>query len=280
MPTITRDNSPELANPRKLGKEMLKDLLNSRELAWRLFLRDFKARYRQSLLGYFWVLFPPLALTFSFLLLQKANLLNVGEMTVPYPIYALTGMVFWQTFTEALMAPIRIMSESKSMLIKLNFPRESLILSGLLQVSFTFSVRILILIPCLILTSTLDYGSLPLLPIAYLGTVLLGTMFGVLLSPISVLYQDIAQGLPLLLSLLLIMTPVAYLPKTEGIMGWLNLYNPAASMVLFGRDTLLQVDGPPLIGVAITLIGTLLFLFLGWVLYRISIPHLISRIGA
>ena len=37
---------------------MLGDLLASRELAWRLIVRNFSAQYRQSALGYVWAGFP------------------------------------------------------------------------------------------------------------------------------------------------------------------------------------------------------------------------------
>ena len=41
-------------------REHVRNLVNSRELAWRLFVRDTSAQYRQSVLGYLWVFIPPL----------------------------------------------------------------------------------------------------------------------------------------------------------------------------------------------------------------------------
>ena len=53
---------------------MFRDLAASRELAWRLFMRDLSARYRQSLLGYVWAFLPPLAATIPFVFLQITGL--------------------------------------------------------------------------------------------------------------------------------------------------------------------------------------------------------------
>lgn len=270
---------PALARPVQFARGMWADLLAARELAWRLFLRDLKAKYRQSILGYFWVLFPPLALTGSFLLMQKSFLLNVGVMPVPYAIYALTGMVFWQTFADAVTTPLRIVSSSKSMLVKLNFPRESLILAGMLEVGFTFLVRVAILAVCLAIFGILPPSAILALPLAFLGVLLAGTMIGVLLTPAGVLFQDFSQGLPLILSFALICTPVAYAHKGNTLMGLLNTFNPATYLIDFGRGTLLATGLPW--GPFTLIVGaTLLLLGMGWVLYRISLPHLIARIGS
>jgi len=50
----------ELRRPVQMLRSMYLDLLRSRGLAWRLFLRDLNGQYRQSLLGYLWLLLPPL----------------------------------------------------------------------------------------------------------------------------------------------------------------------------------------------------------------------------
>lgn len=51
----------QLRRPRDLVQSMWQDLLASRELAWRLMVRDISAQYRQSFLGIFWAFLPPIA---------------------------------------------------------------------------------------------------------------------------------------------------------------------------------------------------------------------------
>lgn len=57
----------------------------SRDLAWRLLVRDTRAMYRQSLLGYFWLLLPPLATVFVWIFLNKQNLVHINTGEVPIP---------------------------------------------------------------------------------------------------------------------------------------------------------------------------------------------------
>ncbi|MFM9099821.1 MAG: hypothetical protein ACKOPS_00225 [Cyanobium sp.] len=63
LPVRIYSPESELAHPRRLWREMVRDLWASRELAWRLAVRDISAHYRQSVLGVLWALIIPLANT-------------------------------------------------------------------------------------------------------------------------------------------------------------------------------------------------------------------------
>jgi len=281
------NSDPYLYHPRHFFGAMIHDITASRELAWRLFLRDLRARYRQSLLGYFWVIFPPLALTISFLMMQKSNLLNVGDLPYPYAVYALVGMLFWQTLSDAIYSPVKNLNQPKSMLAKLSFPRESLIISGMLEVAFTFSVRLLILLVLSLffeIGGSVELASLlarcALVLVAFFGILLSGTMIGLLLTPFSILFHDFTQGLPMFISFLLICTPVAYSVKaSDTYLGMINYYNPFTYLINFGREALLGGNVPWQPFFLVSMVSFLLLL-MGWIVFRISLPHLIARIGS
>lgn len=57
---------------------MGRDLLASRELAWRLMVRDISAQYRQSFLGIDWAFLPPIVMVAGFTLAKDANVINVA----------------------------------------------------------------------------------------------------------------------------------------------------------------------------------------------------------
>ncbi|MCH6256971.1 ABC transporter permease [Puniceicoccaceae bacterium K14] len=284
MPTIKYDSTPALRHPLRLLYSMWTDLLASRDLAWRLFIRDLKARHRASILGYLWILLPPLAITGTFLLLQKAKVMNVGELPVPYPLYVITGTTFWQLFADAVQSPLKIVNQSKSMLVKINFPREALILTAAMETLFTFAVRISILAICLLLfhthPSTLN-SNLILLPIAITGILIVGLSIGVLLTPFGVLFQDFSQGIPLALSAWLIATPIAYpASQASGLLSQINQYNPLSSLIDWPRSLILSIDSSSqFFCITITAISIALAT-IAWGLFRIALPHVISRIGS
>src|SRR5215208_1993038 len=131
-----------LRQPARFIREMVADLWASRELARRLFVRDVSAQYRNSLLGYVWVFAPPVLASAPFIYLNSAGVLSLGDTPIPYPVYATVGTVIWQTFVDALNSPLRTAIAARSMLTRINFPREAILLSGLMQVGFSFLVRL------------------------------------------------------------------------------------------------------------------------------------------
>ena len=63
-----------LRHPGRLLRALLRDLLAARELAWRLFVRDLSANYRQTYLGYIWAFLPPLLASATFIFLQSQGI--------------------------------------------------------------------------------------------------------------------------------------------------------------------------------------------------------------
>lgn len=259
---------------------MWHDLLASRELAWRLMVRDIRARYRQSALGVLWAFLPPIATTLTFVFLSRAALINVGPTDIPYPAFVIFGSVFWQVFVESLNTPLRVMQSNKSMLSKINFPREALILSGIGQVFFDLGVRSLILAIVFVLYGLRPSWGLLLAPFAVLTIILLGIVIGLLLTPIGMLYNDISAALPFIINLWFFVTPVIYPQSETWPYSLLNQLNPVAPLLVGARDLATQgilPNAPPfLIISAVTLLGLLVM----WVLYRVSLPILIERMSA
>src|SRR5665213_561318 len=99
--TVYSPESP-LRQPVKLARDMFRDLLASRELAWRLFVRDTSAQYRQSILGYVWAFIPPLVASLPFVFLNSQGVVSIKETSIPYPAYAMIGTIIWQVFVDAL----------------------------------------------------------------------------------------------------------------------------------------------------------------------------------
>ena len=92
--TVYTPESP-LRQPAKFVRDMIADLLASRELAWRLFLRDLSAQYRNSVLGYVWVFLPPLVASLPFVYLNSTGVVRMGETPIPYAAYAMVGTIIW-----------------------------------------------------------------------------------------------------------------------------------------------------------------------------------------
>ncbi|MDY6902902.1 MAG: ABC transporter permease, partial [Cyanobacteriota bacterium] len=200
----------QMRHPLRLFKDMWLDLLGSRELAWRLMVRDISAKYRQSFLGIIWAVIPPIVMAATFTLAKSGGAVNIGATDIPYPAYVMFSTTLWQTFVESLQGPIQAVTAAKAMMAKINFPREALILAKLGEVFFNFGIKLILIIGLFIWFQIPVTWSAILAPVALVHMILLGTFIGLLLAPMGALYKDFSMGITLATSFWLFLTPVVY----------------------------------------------------------------------
>lgn len=278
----TRIYTPDspLRAPRTFLKESLRDARQARVLAWRLFLRDTSAQYRQTAVGYLWTALPTVFTALVWVLLQHVGVINVHTGDVPYIAFVLAGMVFWQLFVEALNAPLKMLGQNKSMLNRVNFPTEAIFASGVAQVLFSFVVKLAVLAIVLAAVGAPVKWTAPAVLLPAFSLLLAGTCLGLLLAPAGMLYQDIQQGLNVVVGPMLFLTPVLYSMATAGVLAKYVRYNPLTPMFEVMREFLFGGVGPYLVEFAIVSALSLLLVFVGWFVYRLSLPMLIERIEA
>jgi lipopolysaccharide transport system permease protein len=258
---------------------LISDLWGSRELAWRLFIRDLRAQYRASLLGYVWVFLPPLVASLPFVYLKSAGVISIGDTPIPYAAYAMVGAIIWQTFVDALNSPLRSVNAARAMLTRINFPREAILLSGLMQVGFTFVVRLALIIGVFAAFALKPAATSPLFVVGMISIALTGFMIGLVLTPLGVLYGDVQQSLPIASTFLMLITPVLYPVPSSGLGAMVASLNPLTPLVTTTRDWL--TTGAAVQHIAFLVVSgmTVTLLLLAWVLYRLALPHLVARLG-
>ena len=280
LPLAIYTPESQLRHPRQLVRSMVSDLKASRELAWRLFVRNISAQYRQTMFGYVWAFLPPIVTTLVWVFLNSQNILNVGETEIPYPVYVMVGTLLWQGFVDALNSPIKLVTSSRSILAKINFPREALILAGLGEVLFNFTIRLVLLFLVFVWFRIPVLWTVVLAPIGVVALMALGLMVGILLVPLGVLYQDIARGLAIFTTMWFFVTPVVYPPPTQWPASLLAQINPVSPLLITTREWL--TTGATLHFSSFLLVSGITFLLMlfGWVLYRLAMPILIERMAA
>jgi lipopolysaccharide transport system permease protein len=280
-PTITiYTNEAAIRRPAQMIKGMAKDLLAGRELAMQLAIRDIRAQYRQTFLGLIWAFILPLANTAAWLFIQQSGIVTIQSTTLPYPVYVFTGTILWAIFMDSVNAPLQQTTAAKPMLAKINFPREALILSGIYQTAFNAIIKLAVLLVALFFLGVTPSWQIIFFPLGVLSLMLAGTAFGLLITPVGMLYTDIGKGLPLLMQFFMYITPVVFpLPET-GFAAKLFLINPISPLILTARD-LLTGFTPEHIGAFLAVnLGMITLLSLMWVVYRAAMPILIERMSA
>ncbi len=270
----------EIRDPLKLLADIVGDAMRGRQLAWRLFLRNIRGMYRQTLLGLFWAFLPPIANTAIWIFLRSQNVFDSGDTTVHPTLFILTGMILWQAFVDAFQMPLQVVSSNRNMISKLHFPRESLLMVGVGEVLFNLAIRMLLLIPAFAYFQVVPGSHAFAFPFAAAGLILVGLSMGLLIMPLGSLYQDVGRFITMALPFWMIITPIIYAPLKPWPASMLNWLNPPAPLLILSRDLLL---GSPLEhlwpGVAFGVAALLLFIPALFV-YRISMPVLIERMSA
>ena len=280
-PLQERVYSPEalLQHPWKMLKAIAADVWAGRELAWRLFLRDLRAGTRQTYLGYIWLFLPPLVASFTFIFLQSQGITNIEGTGIAYPAFAMMGTLLWQVFVDSMQSPLQSFGAAKSMLVKINFPREAVLVGGLYMVIFNLFIRLVLVIAVMVWWQVPVNQTALFFPVAMAALMAAGFAIGLALLPISSLYGDVSRVVPIVSGFWMLLTPVVYPPRTEGLAGWLATWNPVSPLIITARETLtaqpLSMLGPFFIVFACSLV----VIFLGLVGFRIAMPHLIARMG-
>lgn len=275
----TYNATPTIRSPRKLLFDMASDLWGSRGLAWQLLVRDLRAQYRESLLGYFWLVLPPLATTLIWCWLRSSGLVTAPSEDVPYALYVLVGFVMWDAFVGGLQSPLQAIRDAAPLLARLAFPREAVFLASLGQVVFQLVIR------CVLLSAayawfgvTPPWTSLYALP-CLAALLLLGFVLGLALTPFALLTTDISRGMTFLTGFWFFLTPVVYRPPIEGLAAAMMRWNPVAPLVTFARDAATTGDmtwlGAASQVVSLTFVGVCV----AWVFCRLALPHAIARLG-
>ena len=279
LPVTVYTPESGFGKPVRLITGMFADLWRGRELAWRLFLRDLSAQYRQTYLGYFWAFFPPLVTSLTFIFLNSQGITQIDSGSTPYAAFAMIGTLLWQVFVDALASPSQSLQAAKPMLTKINFPREAVLLGGLAMVVFNFCVRLVLLAGVMAWFRIPVGPEILLFPLAMAGLLLTGFALGLAITPLAALYGDVGRAIPIVGGFWMLLTPVVYPAQTEGLAGWMATWNPVSPLIVTARECLtghaLTVAGPAL---AVSLSAALLAL-LGLLAFRLAMPHLIARMG-
>ncbi|MGA1794314.1 MAG: ABC transporter permease [bacterium] len=279
---ITYSPESPLLHPKRLLRSMCRDFWNSRDLSFQIFLRDFNAKYRQTLLGFLWAFLPPLLMTGIFVFLNRTNVVQSGPPGIPAPLFILTGMLFWQLFVDCLLNPTKVVEGSKGLVTKISLPVEGLILASVYQSLASFVVRLILLLGfCVWFRYIPGLLALPAIIFSIFPILVFGTCLGLVLMPLGLLYKDFAESVVLSTTVLLFITPVGYyVNASSDSIAWYFKVNPLMYLVNFPRDLFFRLS-PAYYPVLLWILSAgMLVLCAGWILFKISLPIIFERLSA
>jgi ABC-2 type transport system permease protein len=203
------------------------------ELTMTLARTEFKLRYFGSVLGYLWSLMRPL-LFFGVLYFFFTQIIRIGKAP-HYGVYLLTGIVFWNYFSEATGNSVSCLVTREGLLRKVRFPRMVVPLSVSLTATFNLGMNfIAVFVFALASGITPTIGWLILIPVA-IAFIALATGIGTLLSALYVRFRDVAPIWDVAVQAWFYASPVMYLATAYRHFGSnfqkIAMINPVATLL-------------------------------------------------
>lgn len=225
----------------------VKDIYKWRELLWQMTAREIKSRYKQSILGYFWVILTPLAqmlvMSFAFSIILRVSTNSTGN--IPYSIFLFVALLPWTLFANSLSSATGSLVANSSLITKIYFPRTIMVISTItakiIDFFFALSILIIYMVVYQIPITTNILWVIPIFLIQQIFTLGLALFF----AAANLLYRDIQYLLSMILLLWMYVTPVIYpadmVPEKYKIIFQVN---PMAVIINAYRQTILG-GGPP-----------------------------------
>ena len=220
-------------------------LTRYRGLIQSLVARELKARYRGSVLGFFWSFINPLLLLLIYSFVFKYFLPRSGEDLPHYEVFMFCGILPWTWFSSSLLESSGVLISGGNLIKKVLFPAEVLPIVTVLANMVHFFLGLPILAGFILYDRiAIDLAGLAWFPVVVLVQLVLTLGFALILSALTVHFRDLRDILSNLMTFWFFATPIiySYMMMEPKVMRFLNL-NPFTHLAITYQE-ILYFPGP------------------------------------
>lgn len=225
----------------------LVELVHYRELIVNLTIRELKARYKNSVLGFFWSLLNPLGMMLVFTVVFTVLMPN--NQIRNFPVFLLCGLLPWNFFSAGVMTGTNSIVSNSNLVKKVYFPRTVLPIASVLANLVNFLLALIVLFALLFAFKIRLSPYVWLLPVVILIQTCFVAGMALVLSTLNVFYRDTLMIMDVVMLAWFFLTPVFYpievLPRSYEFLGFTldvhrlaYILNPMASLISTYRDLL------------------------------------------
>lgn len=207
--------------------------------AWSLVMRDYRVRFRRTLLGMVWFLVPLFTLVAMALWVGKDLGLYAEGQSRNYLVQLLAGLIFWQLLADTWLEPMRLARRANMILRSVAFDTRILLGAGALSALAAFALKLPVLIAALLWFQIPFTLSSAWLPLAICSLIAAGMTLACFTLPLSLALLDVRYAMPFVQYALLLATPIFYLTPNAGPVVWINQINPFSYLIPPLRDALI-----------------------------------------
>lgn len=214
--------------------EIFKTIFEYREYLKQSVARDFKKKYRRSVLGYLWSMLNPLFMM-TILTLVFSSIMRMSREN--YAVFLFSALIPWAYFQSTVMANVHVIRGNMNLISQMPVPKYLFVLSN----SFTNLVNLLLtLVPLLLVMVVVGQPVTHFmlqLPIILLPLFVVSLACSLVVAVLSVFFQDSEHLIGIILQALYFMSPIIYgrevLPEATQKLLFLN---PMFHIIDYSRD--------------------------------------------
>jgi len=239
-----------------------------KDLLVELVKREVKSRYKQSVLGYAWVLLVPL-INLVVLSLVFSYFVRIPTGDIPYPIFLFTALIPWMFTSNSIIFATSSLVSNSNLITKIYLPREIFPVASVVSKIIDFLLSILILFIFMFVYKIPLGVSLLYLPIVLVIHLLFVLGISFIFSAINVFYRDIENTMGVVTTLWMYLTPILY-PQDivpDKYLIFLKI-NPMTSIIESYRDVFLYNRFPRIDYFIYSLVFSVSVFVLGFVFFR------------
>lgn len=200
--------------------------------------REIKRKYARSSLGIIWSVLNPLLMMIVMSLIFSTMFRHKIEN---YPIYYLTGTLFWDLFSGATNSAMSALVDNKMLLIKAKLPKHTFILSRIYTSLINFGYSCIAFALMLVVFGIKPTWAMLLLPLDVIFALIFSMGIGYMLSVLYVFFADVKYLYSVVLRILMYMSAIFYpLSSLPEAMQDFISYNPVFVSIDFARTCVME----------------------------------------
>ena len=262
-----------ISSQRRWFEMNLKEVWQYRDLIVLFTKRNFKVRYKQTVLGPAWLFISPIisSMIYTFIF---GGIAGIGTEGIPQILFYMSGNAIWTYFAGCITKNASTFTANAGVFGKVYFPRLTTPISNMFTSVIEFGIEMLMVLAFLVFylirgQVAPNWSEWLLIPVVLLHLGVMGLGVGIIISSLTTKYRDLTILVSFGVSLLMYITPVVYpISQVPEKFRWIMLLNPVAPIVETYRYSFLGSGSIEWLFLGISFAATIIILSIGIVVFN------------
>jgi ABC-2 type transport system permease protein len=270
-PGVSSENATRVAGgPAIIGKSAMQDLIREiiqyRELIWALALKELRVRYKRSALGFLWSLLNPLLM----MIILAVVFSTITRIAVDrYSVFLISALLPWTFLSQSLAYSAESITTNGELLKKIYLPKSVFPMAAVVSNIINFLLSLIPLVFLLIVLRFPLHLTWLYLPVPLIALVMFALGCSFLVAAANVFFRDVAHIIQIVLSAWFYLSPIIY--SIDFVPEKYRFYfrlNPMLYILNGFRDAIYGGHIPSRFSIAISLGSGVVALLIGYAYFR------------